>query len=276
MKMTTTIVRMSTLIFALLTFSYSLQAQNKIEWRDLTFDQAMQAAAKEHRVIFVDVLNNNPNAYSRKVEETVFTKKSVADYFQKHFVAIRVNMVTDEGKKFAPRLAMLMYPVYVFFDKDGNQLSFINSGEILKKEGTFMEKSEGAVAIAHEKEVNTRSIAFDKSSWKGLLAKAKKENKLIFVDAYTTWCRPCIMMAKDIFTLDNVADFYNKNFINVSMDMEKGEGPGLAKKYEIKAYPTFLYVDGDGNLVHRDGGYQEASSFIQVGKDAVQARKEMK
>lgn len=182
-------------------------------------------------------------------------------------------MNTEEGKKFAPRLAMLMYPVFVFHDKNGDQLSFTNASEILKTSGTLLEKAIASLRTAQEKEINKRRIAFDKSSWKTLLAKAKKENKLIFIDAYTQWCRPCIQMAKDVFTLDNVADFYNENFINVSMDMEKGEGPELGKKYKVQAYPAFLFINGDGKLVHRDGGYQEAPEFIAVGKAAIKSKK---
>ena len=88
----------------------------------------------------------------------------------------------------------------------------------------------------------SRTIPFNSDNWKGLLAKAKKENKLIFLDAYTEWCRPCIMMAKNVFTQDKVADFYNEHFVNVSMDMEKGEGPLIGKKYKISAYPAFLFI----------------------------------
>src|SRR5690606_25040448 len=75
-------------------------------------------------------------------------------------------------------------------------------------------------------------------------------------------------------TLDRVADFYNGQFINVSMDMEKGDGPALAKKYEIKAYPTYLFIDGDGNIVHRDGGFMEADPFMAVGQKALDIGKQ--
>jgi uncharacterized protein YyaL (SSP411 family) len=59
--------------------------------------------------------------------------------------------------------------------------------------------------------------------------KAKKENKLIFVDAYASWCGPCKLMVKNIFPLKTVGDYYNSHFINAKIDMEKGEGIELAK-----------------------------------------------
>ncbi len=251
--------------------SLSIAQKNKFSFQNITFEQAMVLAAKTKKMIFVDVTRPVSPPLNVKMEDNIMTIDSIAKFFNDHCISIRVDMNTEEGKKFAPRLAMLMYPVYVFYDKNGDQLSFIGSGEILKDTVSLMKKARTSLATAMTKELNTRHINFDTENWKGVLARAKKEDKLIFVDAYTTWCRPCIQMAKDIFTLDKVADYYNKNFVNVSMNMEKGDGPELVKKYEIHAYPDFLFINGDGEIVHRGGGYQEAKEFIQLGTDAVKA-----
>lgn len=111
-------------------------------------------------------------------------------------------------------------------------------------------------------------IKFEDSDFKTILAKAKKENKLIFLDAYTTWCGPCKLMAKNVFTLKSVGEHYNANFVNAKIDMEKGEGIDIAKKYEVKVFPTYLFIDGDGKLVHRTVGYVPEKEFIQFAKDA--------
>ncbi|MES1250224.1 MAG: DUF255 domain-containing protein, partial [Chitinophaga rupis] len=235
----------------------------------MTFDEAIAKAKSQKKIVFVDVRGMNANSYNEKVDKDIFTLDSVADFFNANVISIRMNMNSEEGKKFAPRLAMLMYPVYVFHGSNGDQLDFTNAGTVTKDPAVLMEKARSSLAINKQKNANTRSITFAKDSWKDVLKKAKAQNKLIFLDAQTTWCRPCIMMAKDIFTLDRVADFYNANFINVTMDMEKGDGPAVRKKYDINAYPTFLYVDGDGKLVHHDGGYQEADRFLKNGQTAL-------
>ncbi len=121
----------------------------------------------------------------------------------------------------------------------------------------------------------SQGIQFNESSWNDLLSKAKSENKLIFVDAYTTWCGPCKAMAKNVFTDEKVAAFYNANFVNAKIDMEKGEGITIAKKYAVEAYPTYLFVDGNGDIVHRAIGYIESGSFIQLGKDANDPSKQL-
>ena len=64
-----------------------------------------------------------------------------------------------------------------------------------------------------------RSIEFREGNWEQMLKMAKKEKKMIFVDCYTSWCGPCKMLAKNIFTQDSVADFYNVNFICFQIDM---------------------------------------------------------
>jgi len=113
-------------------------------------------------------------------------------------------------------------------------------------------------------------MAFSESaSWKEILAEAKASNRVIFMDAYTTWCGPCKMMAKNVFTDETVGDFYNANFVNVKMDMEAGEGVALASEYSVRAYPTLLFIDGDGAIVHRAVGYHEAAAFVELGKKAL-------
>ena len=104
--------------------------------------------------------------------------------------------------------------------------------------------------------------------WQDVLAKAKAENKIVFVDAYTTWCGPCKWMAKNIFPTKEVGDVFNASFINAKIDMEKGEGIDIAKKYAIRAYPTYIFVNGDGEMVHRSLGSKPADKFIEDAKAA--------
>nr|WP_121270886.1 thioredoxin family protein [Pedobacter schmidteae] len=114
-----------------------------------------------------------------------------------------------------------------------------------------------------------REIVFKEGDWKTQLATAKKENKIIFFDAYTSWCGPCKMMAKDVFTKDEVADMFNGTFHNVKYDMEKGEGPTLREKYEVNAYPTYLFINGDGEVVQKIVGSMSAPEFIKEASKAL-------
>ncbi len=118
-------------------------------------------------------------------------------------------------------------------------------------------------------------VTFNKDSWKEIMATAESEEKLIFVDAYTTWCGPCKKMTRDIFPLHNVGEFYNKNFINVKMDMERGEGVALAEKYDVILYPTLLFLDASGEIIHRAVGYHNEQEFLGVGEVALDPNKSL-
>ena len=89
---------------------------------------------------------------------------------------------------------------------------------------------------------------------------------MIFVDAYAVWCGPCQRMAKEVFTLPEVGTFYNKNFVNVKFDMEKGEGPKFAQKYQVSSYPTLLFIDENEEAVNVAKGSRPAEQFIALGK----------
>lgn len=138
----------------------------------------------------------------------------------------------------------------------------------MKKLAIFSSLFIAAVAFA-------QGIKFEDNNFAAILAKAKKENKLVFVDAYASWCGPCKLMVKNIFPLQAVGDFYNSHFVNAKIDMEKGEGIGLAKKYNVKAFPTYLFINGDGEEVHRTLGYVEEKDFIQFAKDAEDPNKRL-
>jgi len=100
-------------------------------------------------------------------------------------------------------------------------------------------------------------------TYKEAFAVAQAEGKLVFVDFYTSWCGPCKMMLKDVFPLKSVGDYCNDKFVMIKIDAEKGEGPELAKRYKVEAYPTFVVIDADEKIrmVHV-GGVFEGEKFI--------------
>jgi len=116
---------------------------------------------------------------------------------------------------------------------------------------------------------SAQGIEFFEGSWPEALAEAKARNKIIFVDAFTTWCGPCKRMSATVFPQEEVGSFYNERFLNYKLDMEKGEGPSFASKYQVRAYPTLLFIDFDGSLVHRQVGAQQVSSLLSLGKQAL-------
>jgi len=111
---------------------------------------------------------------------------------------------------------------------------------------------------------NTEGIKFEKGlSWAQLKEKAKKENKYIFVDCFTTSCAPCKLMDKDVFTTKAAGDFFNANFINIKLQFDRTKNDSeqvkswyedvdaFEKAYAVGVYPTYLFFDPNGVVVHK-------------------------
>ncbi|MFT5823627.1 MAG: thioredoxin 1 [Crocinitomix sp.] len=116
----------------------------------------------------------------------------------------------------------------------------------------------------------TVGINFFHGTWQEALAIAQEENKLIFLDAYAAWCGPCKMMARTTFKEKEVGDFFNANFINVKMDMEKhAEGPRLSNDLYLTAYPTLYFLNHTEKPVYKTLGFLDAEKLISEGKKAL-------
>jgi len=117
--------------------------------------------------------------------------------------------------------------------------------------------------------LHAKGIEFFHGTWEEALEKAEAEEKIIFVDAYAEWCGPCKRMARNVFTDSEVGGFYNQNFINLKMDMEKPENATFRKGYPVAAFPTLYFIDFTGDVVHQVKGAQSVEQFIQLGKSVV-------
>jgi len=115
----------------------------------------------------------------------------------------------------------------------------------------------------------SQGIRFENGTWAEVLAKAMQTNKPIFVDVYTSWCAPCKKMSYEVFPLAEVGKVYNSNFICYQFDAEKGEGIEITKKYDVKAYPTYLFIKADGVLFSRSMSSMDAEAFIGISKKAL-------
>lgn len=118
-------------------------------------------------------------------------------------------------------------------------------------------------------EVEPSGIYFQDGTIQQALDLAKKQNKIVFVDVFASWCGPCKMLKKSTFVDPMVGEFFNQKFINVAIDAEKGEGIDFAAKYNVRSYPTLLFIRPDGTIVHKAIGFHNAKDFKKLGESVV-------
>ncbi|MEO5583542.1 MAG: DUF255 domain-containing protein [Saprospiraceae bacterium] len=119
------------------------------------------------------------------------------------------------------------------------------------------------------------SIHFIDGGLTDALKRSKTENKPVFLMCYASWCSHCNNMKNNIFTDSSVANFYNQHFICAKQDMEQGEGINLHNNFQIKSYPTFLFLDSYGIILYRLTGELLAPELITEGDNALTPERQL-
>lgn len=133
-----------------------------------------------------------------------------------------------------------------------------------------------AITAVAQKNNSSNQIIFLHNAWSQALKQAAAQHKLIFVDAYASWCGPCQLLKATTFKNNKAAAFYNENFINLALDMEQGTGPQLARQWGMRAYPTLIIFDERGNIILNTVGFIGAGDLIRFGQEAIRRSKNAK
>lgn len=151
----------------------------------------------------------------------------------------------------------------------------------------MMKKIQAVLAITLALATATLSIAFTKKetpkaaaeisfieqNWDAAKQKAAKENKLIFLDVWATWCGPCKLLKKNTFTNKKVAEYFNQNFVNASIDIDQAPGETIAATYGIKALPTLIIADASGKVIVYSTGYMDANELLKFAAEGINRAK---
>ncbi|MFT5777582.1 MAG: thioredoxin-related protein [Crocinitomicaceae bacterium] len=114
-----------------------------------------------------------------------------------------------------------------------------------------------------------KGINFQDLTLKEGIAKAKKENKKLFIDVYATWCGPCKYLSKNIFTDQDLGGFINEHFIAIKLDGEQPDGESLMIDFDLNSYPTMLFLDSDRSFLKKIVGAVEANVILARANDVI-------
>ena len=115
---------------------------------------------------------------------------------------------------------------------------------------------------------HSKGIDFHNDNLYEALQIAKAKGKYVFIDTYAQWCAPCKRMNK-VFDDPRVASVYNKEFVNVKINMEGRLGRHMLRKYDVVWLPTLLILDQEGNVKYRVDNEMKAEEMLQMAQQAL-------
>ena len=95
---------------------------------------------------------------------------------------------------------------------------------------------------------------------------ATAQDKKVFVDFYADWCLPCKILDEEVFSQKPVYSYFNKNFINYKVDIEKANGANLKLMYGAEELPTLLFLNEKGSVVNRNDGQLSVDYIMSMAR----------
>ena len=104
-------------------------------------------------------------------------------------------------------------------------------------------------------------------SYDDAIAQARKVKKLVMVDVYTDWCGWCKRLDADTYSNAKVVEQAGQ-FVSVKVNAEKKGGKEVATKFEVRGFPTILFLNpdtksGDPEVEATIGGYMPPGPFAE-------------
>lgn len=105
-------------------------------------------------------------------------------------------------------------------------------------------------------------VRFMTRSTDGVRRQAVEQNKLVFIDLFATWCPPCQMMEREVFSRSDVGAFMEQHFVCAKYDIDKTTGRELLKRYGNLRVPLYLIFNTEGELLSRIRGATDPERFM--------------
>ena len=208
---------------------------------------AFAEAKASGRLLFVDVYTEWCS-WCKKLDAETFATSEFQQLGER-FVLLKVD--ADKELAFKVKYQVYAYPTMLFLDGDGNQVhrlkGFMTIDKLLPEMQKVLQQNRSELPWYHD-------IA-------AALAKAKASNRLLFVDVYTEWCSWCKKLDAETFATSEFQQ-QSQNFVLLKVDADKELE--FKVKYQVYAYPTMLFLDGDGKEVYRIKGFLQAPELVKI------------
>ncbi len=92
------------------------------------------------------------------------------------------------------------------------------------------------------------------------VAEARRTGSRVFIDFDTTWCGPCALMKKIVYTAEAVAKAAEPV---VAVEVDGDDNRDLVKRFGVNAYPTMILLTPDGTELRRAVGYRGVAAMVE-------------
>lgn len=119
------------LLVALLWVQIAVFAQEGVNFRSLSFDEALAQAKTEGKLVFVDCYTEWCGP-CKNMTNNVFPQKAAGDYFNPRFVSVKYDMEKGEGKDLKERFNVTAFPTFLILRPDGTVQHKLVGGDELE------------------------------------------------------------------------------------------------------------------------------------------------
>jgi thioredoxin-related protein len=117
------------------------------------------------------------------------------------------------------------------------------------------------------------TLVLRQTSYSQVFELAQREKKAVLLYFHFDGCGACVKMEKTAFVDRKVADFYNSNFVCLEVNTRKGEGIETNKIYNVQLHPTFLFLDSNGEELHKIVGVFSPDEFVLQAQNTLNPTK---
>lgn len=94
------------------------------------------------------------------------------------------------------------------------------------------------------------------------LKRAKSQNKEVVMYTYSQYCPYCDAMDRNTLNDSDVNPILKKDFAYIRIDVDKR--PDIARKYQIRGYPTTILMESSGRMIIKIPGYIPKKDFLKI------------
>lgn len=129
------------LVLIALIFSANLMAQGAINFSDSTYEEALQHAKKDNKLLFI-FLYDLECSHCENMRKNVLTQAKVYDFLNQNFVNFKLDSKSEKGIQFIQKNKIPSFPAFLF--RDSTEADVINfTGEMSANE--FIEEASNAL-----------------------------------------------------------------------------------------------------------------------------------